>query len=367
MKSLLCEKGQKYTQLRHDKSLYSTRIDPAGSGLQFLENTTLTPYNSLGMSSTARWFCEVATFDELQEALGFARSKGLPVFPLGGGTNIVLMGNLDALVVRNRLQGISIDGSHVTVGSGENWHEFVCATLDSGLFGLENLALIPGTTGAAPIQNIGAYGVELTEYFESLTAIELKTGESVELGLADCQFGYRTSRFRVSQTFFITELRLCLLTEDQPNIEYPGIADYLSQRQLATNARNVFDAVVAIRQSKLPDPEREPNVGSFFKNPVVEAETVTELLKANPDMPHYGAGDATGPLEKLPAAWLIEQAGLKGRAKGGFQVSPQHALVIVNRQQGSATELKQLILEIQERVLERFGVGLEVEPGIYPE
>lgn len=331
--------------------------------MQFAENVSLDALNSLGMSARARWFCDVSSLEDIQEAIAFASMHKLSLLPLGGGTNMVFMGDVDGLVVRNCLPGIDIQEGEVTAGAGENWHGMVTQLVESGLYGLENLALIPGSVGAAPIQNIGAYGVELSDHFSHLTAVDVRTGEECTFGSEECAFGYRDSRFKQQPDYFITAVTLSLTRDDHPVVTYPGIVAWLQAQKLDVSCRNVFSAVTAIRREKLPDPSSEPNVGSFFKNPVVDGDTADRLSSRFNDLPVFARADGQ---VKLSAAWLIDQAGLKGSTSGAFEVSQRHALVIVNRGGGTPGELRALVDLIQDTVRRDFGVALELEPGLYP-
>ncbi len=322
------------------------------------------------MPARARWYCDVTGESELQSALEFARMKQLDIMVLGGGTNLVLLEDVNGLVIRNCLSGMTLEAGNVKVAAGENWHSLVKKSVDAGLFGIENLALIPGCVGAAPIQNIGAYGVELADRLISVSAVHMRSAEARVFSAADCKFGYRDSLFKSDPGWLITDISLDLSDQHTTETHYPGIAAYLDRHQMAPTAANVLTAVVAIRQSKLPDPAFDPNVGSFFKNPVVPAAIALRLAEAFPAIPQYEAPQTSleeGQSKKLSAAWLIDQAGLKGAVEGKFVVSEQHALVIINKGEGSAQDLKTLVRRIRDTVGEKFGVALDVEPSVYPQ
>ena len=335
-------------------------------------NESLQVHNTLALPSRAAALVEVTGEEELRQALTWAARTGLPPIPLGEGSNVVLAEDLEALVLRLVNRGIErIDEDESTVvlrvAAGENWHQLVCWTLGQRLYGLENLALIPGAVGAAPIQNIGAYGVELCSFVEAVHGVELERGEGFSLAAQDCAFGYRDSVFkqRLRDRVVITAVDLRLSLRQAPRVDYPSLAAQLAERGIAApGAQDVFDAVVAVRRERLPDPAVEPNAGSFFKNPVVDATTASTLAREWPDLPQY---EQPGGGSKLPAAWLIEKCGWKGRCEGGAAVHRQHALVLVNRGGGRAEDIMRLARQIQESVTGRFGIDLEIEPRVYGE
>lgn len=329
----------------------------------FSEFEDLTLRNSLRLQSRARWYCEVGTLDELKQALAHAQRQALPALVMGEGTNLVLGDEIPAVVIGLRLKGLAVADDRVTVAAGENWHRLVEHTLEQGLFGLENLALIPGAAGAAPVQNIGAYGIELSDRITDVSALHVPSGEHRTLSAAECGFSYRNSLFRGNSDWIITGLTLQLSRDQDPCVTYPDLQRYLAARDQQVDARAVFNAVVAIRRSKLPDPSVLPNAGSFFKNPVVSESEAEALRTRLPDMPWHATGNGD---IKLSAAWLIDRAGLKGRRRGGFQVSEQHALVLVNRDEGSAADLRELVAEIRRQIADDYGVDLEIEPVVYP-
>ena len=317
--------------------------------------------NSLRLPCTANWYCEVNSADDVSEALAFARSHQLPILVLGGGTNLVLTRHLDGLVMANRLSGRRLSRDRVELAAGENWHGFVAEAVRQGIGGFENLALIPGNCGAAPMQNIGAYGLELGERFLSLEAIHLETGELAQFGKHDCAFGYRDSLFKRGRQWCITAIHL--KPSDELRADYPGVRAYLEEKGLEVSSASVYQAVCDLRRAKLPDVNRQPNVGSFFKNPVVTSGQAAGLLERYPTMPGYPDGRGT----KLSAAWLIDYLNLRGEREGGFSVSRRHALVMVNDRDGSYRDLQTLAGRIRRRVGEEFGVDLEIEPAIYPD
>ena len=293
-----------------------------------------------------------------------------PRFILGGGSNLVLTGDFDGLVLHMAIPGRALvaedaDAWYVRAGAGENWHDFVQWTLVQGWPGLENLSLIPGTVGAAPIQNIGAYGLEVAERFHSLSAFDMERGESVRFDRTACRFGYRDSVFKqegwhLEGRFVITDVTFRLPRQWQPLTRYADIAGELAAREVVTpTAQQIADAVIAVRQRKLPDPARIPNTGSFFHNPVVDAATADRLVAENPSLPHYP--QATGRV-KLAAGWLIDQAGWKGRDLGPVGMYEKQALVLVNRGGATGADVTALMRAVQSDVRERFGVELTPEP-----
>jgi len=328
--------------------------------LQFLQNVPLNTKTTLQMPSNAAWFCEAHSEEDVLEALEFVRARKLPILVLGGGSNLVLSTDVAGLVLANCIPGCEMSGDRVRLGAGENWHAFVGEAVNEGIGGFENLALIPGNAGAAPMQNIGAYGLELEDRFISLEAIHLESGEQVTFDRADCHFGYRESLFKQERRWCITSV--LLEPTDELRASYPGVQSWLENHKLEATHESIFKAVCEIRKGKLPDVTRHPNAGSFFKNPIVPAEVSDALKKTFSTLLAFT--DEGG--VKLSAAWLIEQAGLKGAAEGGFSVSDQHALVITHDGSGRFEELDQLVGQIRSRVLEMFGVELEVEPTIYP-
>ena len=322
------------------------------------------------MPARAEVYTEPSTPLALCEALDWARAEGLRVTPIGEGSNLVLAGDVAGLVVRPMLRGISVvarDDATVTlrVAAGENWHAFVAGCLEEGYYGLENLALIPGTVGAAPIQNIGAYGVELESFVVAVHAIAIDNGEEVTLAAERCEFSYRDSVFKraLRDQVVITSVDLRLPLQPCVDTRYPSLAAHLSEQGIAApTPRDVFAAVVAIRSARLPDPAQIPNAGSFFKNPVVDAAIATALQSRFPDMPLFAAGEGGS---KLSAAWFIDQCGWKGQREGGVGVHEHHALVLVHRGGATGADLLELAARIQESVAHTFGIDLEIEPRVY--
>lgn len=334
-----------------------------------LENADLTALNSFGFVSRAQYLFEVTSDTELLETIGFAGEKQLPFLVIGGGSNLILDKYIPGVVVRQTAGGYQVleeDEQSVLleVAAGQNWHQLVEQTVGAGWSGLENMALIPGTVGAAPVQNIGAYGVELKDRFVSLTAYDREAQAFVEFSASQCGFGYRSSVFKsvAPGRYIITRVRLRLNKQFEPKTGYGVLSQYLDGHEVT--ARSVFDAVVAIRQSKLPDPQDLGNAGSFFENPVVSVEQCEQLRAEYPDLVAYPEREG---FMKLAAGWLIDQAGWKGYRIGGVGVYEKQALVLVNYGRGSARELMELAAKIQASVMDKYGVALVPEPRYYPQ
>ena len=335
----------------------------------FLAGYPLKAHNTFGFDVRARFACRIEREDQLLAAVRDPRAAGLPRLVLGGGSNVVLSGDFEGLVLLVALRGRRLvreddEAWYVEAAAGENWHDFVSWTLAQEMPGLENLALIPGTVGAAPIQNIGAYGLEMCERFASLRAVELETGEVRELDAAACRFGYRDSFFKRGgrERFVITSVTFRLPKAWVPRASYADIARELAAEghgDTSPSAQAIFDAVVAVRHAKLPDPSQLGNAGSFFKNPVIDAAQFEALQRREPEVVSYRQADGT---MKLAAGWLIDQCGWKGRAMGAAAVHERQALVLVNRGGASGAEVLALAQAIQRDVRERFGVELEAEP-----
>ncbi len=338
--------------------------------MQILENYSLRELNTFGFEAAARYFVEVHSAEEVLEALRFVQHHDLPLLLLGEGSNVILADDIAGLVLKLGNAGIEVvgDDEHsvtLRIGAGQNWHQLVCWCLAQGYYGLENLSLIPGSVGAAPVQNIGAYGVELKDVFHSLEAVDCQKHELVTLNRADCLFGYRESLFKGGGRgrYIICHVNLTLSTVPEANTQYGAIADELGRRGLEETPQSVSEVVCQLRRSKLPDPTEIGNAGSFFKNPVINNHHCEALKQQFPGLVAYP--EAQG-FSKLAAGWLIEQCGWKGVREAHVGVHEQQALVLVNYGAGTAEELLALAARIRTSVQERFGVILEMEPTIYP-
>lgn len=328
----------------------------------------LTYYNTLGLRSQAKAFLRLYSssgLDALSEIVG--RYPGVVV--LGGGSNVVLAPQIDELVLHVETRGIAVvdeqqDARIIEAQAGESWHHFVEHCVDKNWGGLENLALIPGTVGAAPIQNIGAYGVEQDQYFHSLVAWDIRHGRQVEMGPADCLFSYRDSFFKHADLgrWLILSVRYRLPHQWQAEVGYPDLARHtgIAMAGGGITPRQVFDAVCEIRRAKLPDPAELANVGSFFKNPIVDAETFGRLRELHPGIVAYALDNGTR--FKLAAGWLIERAGWKGRRLGAVGMHERQSLVMVNHGGATARDIHVLADVIRAEVATRFGIHLEQEP-----
>ncbi|HLU78788.1 MAG TPA: UDP-N-acetylmuramate dehydrogenase [Burkholderiaceae bacterium] len=325
-------------------------------------------YNTLGLKSQARAFLRLHSTKDLNDlSETAARYPGVVI--LGGGSNVVLAPRLEELVVHVSTRGIGLvdedtDSFLVEVQAGEPWHSFVGLCTERGWHGLENLALVPGTCGAAPIQNIGAYGVEQSDFFHSLVAWDMQRRMRVEMGPGDCLFAYRDSFFKRAEPgrWLILAVRYRFPREWKPRLGYPDLARHpgLALAGAAVTPRQVFDAVCEIRRAKLPDPAELANAGSFFKNPVVDARTYRALRDLHPGLVAYPVDD--GAHYKLAAGWLIERSGWKGRRLGPVGMHERQALVMVNHGGASARDIQVLADVIRAEVATRFGVHLEQEP-----
>ncbi len=340
------------------------------ASLKFREHHSLQSLNTLRLSSVARYYAEINTLDELTLAIKFAKRQQLPLIPLGGGSNVVLGETLDAVVVRINLAGRQVvrreDGVvHVRAAAGENWHDLVQWTLAHGAYGLENLSLIPGTVGAAPIQNIGAYGVELKDYFVALEAINVGNCEVEHFDRKACGFGYRDSVFKNAKLdqYIITAVTLVLDATLKPQLEYGRLAARVAQRVggQTPSAFDISQAVCDMRKEKLPDSQLMGNAGSFFKNPEVSAAILARLQARYPDIVAYPVGNKW----KLAAGWLIDKAGLRGERDGRVGTYSNQALVLVNYGGANGENVVAFADKIQRQVRDRFGVLLEREPRLY--
>ncbi|GAB1259850.1 UDP-N-acetylmuramate dehydrogenase [Aurantivibrio plasticivorans] len=344
--------------------------------LNIITNFSLDELNTLGVPATAGNYVKVTTKAELKEALKLAKELNLRVLVLGGGSNVVLPELFVGLVIHINIKGIELvhetnDVAWLRVGAGEVWQDLVDYCLNFHYWGLENLSLIPGTVGAAPIQNIGAYGVELKDVFVELKAVECNSMLDVTFTAEGCQFGYRDSVFKqhLKDHYIITDVTLKLNKHPKVNVEYPALksaCEHLSPAEITPV--KVSQLVSDIRRSKLPDPKRVPNAGSFFKNPFVSSEKYRELQERYPDIVAYPVAspdDSNGCNMKLAAGWLLEKSGWKGRIDHGIGMHSQQALVLTNEGHRASRHIIDFAQQVQRSVDDMFGVMLEIEPRVY--
>lgn len=337
------------------------------------ENISLQQLNTFGIRASAKYFARFNTVNELEELLDYGKSPAnkfrLPTMILGGGSNILFTKNFDGLVLKNEIKGIELvredeDHIYIKAGAGEDWHQFVLYCIQHGFAGIENLSLIPGKVGASPMQNIGAYGVEIKDVFHSLEAIKINEKKRYTFHLKDCAFGYRESVFKKQyrNEFIITSVTCRLNKKPVFNISYGAIKQELEKMKINDlSIKAISDAVIKIRSSKLPDPAKIGNAGSFFKNPEVEKDHFEKLLTGFPGISGYPL--ANGNI-KLAAGWLIEKAGWKGFRKGDAGCHTDHALVLVNYGHATGKEIYSLSEEIIQSVKAQYGIELEREVNI---
>ncbi|WP_286694172.1 UDP-N-acetylmuramate dehydrogenase [Spongiibacter sp. UBA1325] len=339
--------------------------------LEIAKNVSLLNHNTLGVTAQAHAYSAIDSDGDLRDALQYAEQHGLPSLVLGGGSNIVLSDDYPGLVIHMRQRGIIASpiegGVALRVAAGENWDALLRYCLDQGWYGLENLIAIPGSVGAAPVQNIGAYGVELSHCLAWVEGWDRRLGERRRLSAEQCQLAYRDSIFKgaLRDQFIITEVGLHLRHRAHANTDYPALRQFLVEHGESpekVHPRVVAQAVAAIRAAKLPDVHAEPNAGSFFKNPLVSADVAKQLLIDFPEMAHWPMPDGQ---VKLAAAWLVDQCGWKGRRLGPVGVHPKQAIVLVNYQQGRGEDILALADAIIGDVARRFGVQLAIEPRVY--
>ena len=340
------------------------------AGYRIVENARLDARNTFGVAARAPMLVEVSDTSALTELFGYAMLRDGPVLVLGGGSNLLFAGDAPGAVLALSSQRIDIidnqdDAAIVRADAGVGWHDFVLWTLGHGLCGLENLALIPGTVGAAPIQNIGAYGVEVRDRIRAVHAYDRHDGRVVRIDAGDCAFAYRDSLFKHDpDRYVVTAVEFALSRTPDLRLDYAGIREELAAMGIegTPRASQVAEAVIRVRQRKLPDPALLGNAGSFFKNPIVPAATTETLQAAHPAMPLFRA--SSDDTRKLSAAWLIDQCGWKGHRDGDAGVSAEHALVLVNHGHATGLELLDLARRIATSVQDRFGIAIEPEPRI---
>ncbi|NHB94703.1 UDP-N-acetylmuramate dehydrogenase [Photorhabdus cinerea] len=322
---------------------------------------SLKEFNTFGLSAYAKHLDVAESTESLLVLWQEAKNQKQPVLLLGGGSNVLFTEDFEGTVILNRIMGIQCQETdeswHLHVGAGENWHDLVCYSLQNQIYGLENLALIPGCAGAAPIQNIGAYGTEFRDVCEYVDVLNLKSGEKMRLSADECQFGYRDSIFKhkYKENYFVISVGLLLEKNWQPILNY---GDLTKLSKGSVTPRQIFDLVCTMRTSKLPNPAVAGNAGSFFKNPIVSAEIAAKIKENYPDSPQYPHTNGTF---KLAAGWLIEQCNLKGYRIGGAAVHLRQALVLINQENATGKDIIALAAYVCQEVIRKFGVLLEPE------
>ena len=335
------------------------------NAMNIQENISLLPFNTFGIDKNARFFAQAKSTDEVKYLIRKSEEMHLPLFVLGGGSNILLTKNLEALVLKMEIKGFELIGEDekeifLKVGAGESWHDFVMYCIQKNWGGVENLSLIPGTVGASPMQNIGAYGVEIKEVFDHLEAVDRDTLEIKNFSSEECRFGYRESVFKndLKERYVITHVVFHLSKAPIINAEYGAIKHTLIEKGIdSPSIKDISDAVIDIRRSKLPDPARIGNAGSFFKNPTVPVPIFEKIKSEYPNVPGFSNEEGI----KIPAAWLIEQSGWKGKRFGNIGVHQLQPLVLVNYGGGEGNDIKVLSSKIQESVQAKFEILLHPE------
>ena len=334
--------------------------------LTILKNFQLKEFNSLKFDKKANFFCRINSIEDCLEAIEFSNSNGAKPFILGSGTNLVLTQDVKGIVLKIELKGKRIEGNFVTLGAGENWHDSVLWTLKNGFYGLENLALIPGTVGAAPIQNIGAYGEEISSKINSVEVIDLENGHKEELLKEDCFFEYRHSFFKeVRSKYLITGVKLELSKEPNTNTTYKSLYNFLVRDDIDPNTatpNQVCRAVTFLRQQILPDPDKVPNVGSFFKNCILDKNRFEKIKEIFKDLPFFLINDGK---YKIPSAYLIEKAGWKGYKEKEVSISSKHSLILITSGKAKSLEVMNLSSKIIEDIAHKYGIILEIEPYVF--
>ena len=329
-----------------------------------LRDYSLLAHNTFGIDTRCSRFLEYETIEEAQQVAQVLASSDTPFIIIGGGSNLLLTRDFEGIVVHSALKGCSFEGMRMVCGSGVVFDDAVAMSLEQGLYGMENLSLIPGDVGASAVQNIGAYGVEVKDLIVEVEAVEIATGRLCTIKNADCQYGYRDSRFKHDwkNRYLVTHVTYQLAADFQPHLDYGNIRDELERRGITEpTAPQLRQVVIDIRQAKLPDPKVTGNAGSFFMNPVVSREQYEALAAHYPGMPHYTV-DAQR--EKIPAGWMIDQCGWKGRSLGHAGVHDKQALVLVNRGGATGQEIVDLCNAIRKDVKETFGIDIHPEVNI---
>lgn len=335
--------------------------------MQIQTQVQLKPFNTLSLDAVASHYCKIQSNDDLIQALDFAKQQQLNVLILSGGSNMLLPEQIHALVLHMDIQGIELldaddQVQRLRVGAGQSWHDFVVWTTQQGFYGLQNLALIPGLVGASPVQNIGAYGVEVGEFIESVEVYDRENHSFSSIKAADCDFAYRHSIFKDQPgRYIITHVIFRLLKQPELKLNYGDLKTAVGEEQTPENLER---QVIQIRQSKLPDPKEYPNVGSFFKNPVVDLQFFDQIAQQFPNLPHYPQPNNQ---VKMAAGWLIDQSGWKGKQLGSVGMFHKQALVLVNYANASLKDVRATYQAVQADVQEKFGVLLEPEPVLFAE
>ncbi len=329
-----------------------------------IQNYSLLQHNTFGMDVSCRRFLEYESVEEAQQVAAILRDSHQPFLIIGSGSNLLLTGDYDGIVVHSAIRGIEEHDAMVTAGSGETFDQLISWCIAHGLYGLINLSLIPGDVGASAVQNIGAYGVEVAQYINKVEAVEIATGKVVTILAAECGYAYRQSLFKTEwkNRYLITRVTYQLSTVFEPHIDYGNIRAELERQGIARpSPEQLRQVIIDIRRSKLPDPDVEGNAGSFFVNPIVQRSLFEELLTHYPDMPHYPVDDEH---VKIPAGWMIERCGWKGKSLGRAGVHSKQALVLVNRGGATGNDVVTLCRQIQHDVKAMFGVEIHPEVNI---
>lgn len=329
-----------------------------------IQNYSLLQHNTFGMDVSCRRFLEYESVEEAQQVATILRDSHQPFLIIGSGSNLLLTGDYGGIVVHSAIRGIEEHDAMVTAGSGETFDQLISWCIAHGLYGLINLSLIPGDVGASAVQNIGAYGVEVAQYINKVEAVEIATGKVVTILAAECGYAYRQSLFKTEwkNRYLITRVTYQLSTVFEPHIDYGNIRAELERQGIASpSPEQLRQVIIDIRRSKLPDPDVEGNAGSFFVNPIVQRSLFEELLTHYPDMPHYPVDDEH---VKIPAGWMIERCGWKGKSLGRAGVHSKQALVLVNRGGATGNDVVTLCRQIQHDVKAMFGVEINPEVNI---
>ncbi len=329
-----------------------------------LQDYNLLPHNTFAIEAKCRRFLEYETTREAQDIAAILRASDTPFIIIGGGSNLLLTSDFDGVVVHSAMRQYTIDGLTMCCGSGMVWDDVVALSLEHGLYGAENLSLIPGDVGASAVQNIGAYGAEVQELIVCVEAVEIATGQLRQFTNADCQYGYRQSRFKHDwkNQYLVTHVTYQFSASFQPRLDYGNIRAEMERRHIQQpSAEQLRQVIIDIRNAKLPDPKVLGNAGSFFMNPVVSRQQFESLLQRYPDMPHYYIDDNH---EKIPAGWMIDQCGWKGRSLGPAGVHDRQALVLVNRGGATGADIVRLCRAIQQDVHNQFGIDIHPEVNI---